>query len=367
MEKQLWLSRLEEKKLQRRHRRNLLLGMAACTVLLGTCLWYFFVYIRTPEYALHALQTAITEKDPAAFARYADLEKITNRAYDDLTVDFFAYDKTLTAQTRKLFENFYIIIKPQVVDGTKETILRRIETGDWSLPVGDSLLKGRQLGIDYERILERSQIRDTDFIRTGSITRSGRTAIAQLVVKDMSTQTPFTLLLTMEQAADGHWQVVAIDNYRAWLDAVTPLVNQDIASYITATQPIVNQYNNVFQKQQDKFHTLTQTKNGQFSADQRSRIAAFLEGEVLPALQKRQQELDALSIPTGAAYLASMRKSSTEKTTEAWRHFIAGIRENKQAEFDTAESLHKQELEIDSRIGSIIWHTSRAQALPEIP
>ena len=367
MEKQLWLSRLEEKKLQRRHRRNLLLGMAVCTALLGTCLWYFFVYIRTPEYALHALQTAIADKDPAAFGRYADLEKITNKAYDDLTVDFFAYDKTLTAQTRKLFENFYIIIKPQVTEGTRETILRRIETGDWSLPVGDSLLKGRQLGIDYERILERSQIRDAELVSIGSITRSGRTAIAQLVVKDMSTQTPFTLLLTMEQAEDGHWQVTAIDNYRAWLDAVTPLINQDISSYIAATQPIVNKYNNLFQQQQAKFHTLTQTKNGQFTSEQRSRIAAFLEGDVLPALQKRQQELDAISIPSGAAYLASMRNLSTEKTTEAWKHFITGIKENKQAEFDTAETLHKQELEIDSRIGSILRHTSRAQALPEIP
>ncbi len=366
MEKLLWLSRLEENKRQRKHRRRLLLGITACTVLLGTCLWYFFVYIRTPEYALHALQTAITEKNRSTFEHYADLKRISDRAYDDLTVDFFAYDKTLTPQTRKLFENFYVLIKPQVVEGTEETILRRIETGDWSLPAGNSLLKGRQLGIDYERILERSQIRDAELVRIGSITRNDHTAMAQLIVKDMSTQTPFTLLLSMEQTTDGHWQVVAIDNYRAWLDAVTPLIYQDIASYIATTQPIVNTYNQQFQKQQQKFHRLTQTKNGQFSAEQRNRIASFLENEVLSTLEKRQQALDAITIPAGAAYLASMRKNSTEKTTEAWQHFINAIRENKQAEFDTAESLHKQELEIDSRIGAILRRTARAQTLPEV-
>jgi hypothetical protein len=368
MDNQTWQSRLEQNK-QRRHRqkRDLWLLIAFFTILLGTWLWYFFIYAHTPEYALNELQASVTDKDRSTFERYINLDKLTSKAYDDLTVDFFTYDKTLTQQTRNLFDNFYVLVKPQITAGTTETILRRVASGEWLMPEGSDILKGRQLGIDYERILERSQIRNTEIITTGKVHRNGQAASAEIEIRDAYTQTPFTLQVGMEQADDGHWQVTSIKNYRAYLDTIVPLQNNDIANYIAATKPIVDSYNKELQKQQNKFHTLIQTSHGQFSQEQRASISTFLENEVIATLTKRQQALDDIEVPPGAKYLSAMRQQSTDFTNEAWHHFATGILNQNQEELEIAETLHKQELETDSRINSIIRHMSIAQAIPEIP
>ena len=367
MDTQTWRHRLEQNQLRRTQKQKMLLLIGVFTVLLGTWLWYFFVYTRTPEYALQQLQKAVENKDADTFARYADLSSITSYAYDDLTVDFFADDKSLTEPTRKLFENFYVLIKPQVTAGTAETIRQRVASGEWTLPTGSSILKGRQLGIDYEHILERSQLRNTELTKIGAVTRDGNSAVALLEIRDSYTQTPFTLRLHLKQNDDGHWQADAILNYRLWLEKITALHNEDLASYIAATQPIVDKYNLVFKQQQTKFHTLVQTGNGRFSAAQASQIKDFLEKEVIPTLEKRQTALAAVPVPAGAQYLSLIRIQSTDVTIKAWQHFIAGVTKNQAAELDLAETLHKRELELDSRISTILKHTSHAQTLPEIP
>ena len=98
--------------------------------------------------ALEQAQLAWQEKDGEKFKRYVNLGVLTSRAYDDLTIDLFAYDSTLTPQSKVMFEKFYILIKPQLAQGTEETILRRLTEGSWTLPEGADILKGRQLGID---------------------------------------------------------------------------------------------------------------------------------------------------------------------------------------------------------------------------
>ena len=158
-----------------------------------------------------------------------------------------------------------------------------------------------------------------------------------------------------------------IKNYRDYLDKISPLQNGDIASYIDATKNIVEAYNADFTSYQREFKRLTKTADGKLSSKQRQKIADLIENNVLPALKKRQQKLDEIDIPAGARYLARQRQQSTETTIKAWHHYIKGLRENKSTEFDTAETLHKQELAIDLRIEDIIHHTAVSKNIPNLP
>ena len=196
---------------------------------------------------------------------------------------------------------------------------------------------------------------------------NGTTVTAELKVREDYTQTPFTLQLVLEQSKDGHWQVVYIKNYRQYLDTIAPLQNSDIASYIDNTESIVEAYNYDFIAYRQRFRELSATANGRLNEQQRSRLAKLLENEVIPALKKRQQRLDEIDVPAGAQYLARQRQQSTETTIKAWQHFIKGLRENSQAEFSTAETLHKQELAIDLRIQDIIHHTAISKNIPNLP
>ena len=97
---------------QRIRRQKYGLLLAAIAAILGAiAIWYGCFYTKTPEYALKEAQAAIGQRDSEKFARYVNLDLLTSQAYDDLTVDLFAYDATLTPKTRVLFEKFYVLVK----------------------------------------------------------------------------------------------------------------------------------------------------------------------------------------------------------------------------------------------------------------
>ena len=266
-----------------------------------------------------------------------------------------------------LFEKFYILVKPELSRGAAEAITRRIDSGLWTLPDGLDILKGRQLGIDFERFLERTQLRNTTLVSVGHVTHDGSTATAELNIREDCTDTSFTLVLALEEAADGHWQIAYIKNYRDYLDTVAPLINGDIADYIETTKPIVDDANEIFAAQKARFAALSRTSDGRPSAQQRKEIAKFLEDDVIPALKDRQKKLDEIDVPAGAGYLARQRQLSTETTIRAWQHYIKGLRGDQPREFDAAETLLKQELAIDLRVDDIIKHTAVSKNIPNLP
>ena len=365
MDDYTWQKKLKER--QTRSKRWFFLLFLATALITGTTAWYLGFFSRTPEYALEQAQLAWQEKDGEKFKRYVNLGLLTSRAYDDLTVDLFAYDATLTPQSKVMFEKFYILIKPQLSQGTEETILRRLTSGSWTLPEGADILKGRQLGIDYERFLERSQLRNTTFLEVDKVNRNGSTAIADVKIRDDYTQTEFTLQLSMEKAGDGHWQVAYIKNYKQYLDTIAPLQNKDIADYIEATKDIVASCNKKLRDQQIKFQSLTGTATGKLTDYQKKNLKKLLTNEVIPTLQDRQAQLDQVPVPKGAQYLAAQRKLSTDTTIEAWEHFMKGLEDGDQSEFAAAETLHKQELAIDLRVDEIIHHTALSKNIPNLP
>ena len=359
-----------QKHLQKRRRskgRLVFVVLLLLAAAIGTAIWYFAFFLRTPEYALTSAQEAWARQDTETFKHFVNLNLLTSRAYDDLTVDLFAYDATLTPQTRVMFEKFYILIKPQLTQGTEAAILSRMTAGEWLLPEGTDILKGRQLGIDYERFLERSQLRNTTLLAVEKVERNGPTATAALRIREDYTQTEFLLELSMEQAEDGHWQVAYIKNYRQYLDTIAPLQNQHISQYIEATKGIVTTFNEIFRDQQIQFQYLTGTAKGKLSDYQRGELQTLIRDYVIPSLTERQKELDAVPVPPGAQYLAVQRKLSTETALSAWEHFLKGLKEDDPSEFDTAEALHKQALAIDLRVDDIIHHTAISKNIPNMP
>jgi hypothetical protein len=336
-------------------------------LILGLWLWYYFVYTRTPEYTLRSLSDACARHDSAAVLNGIDLDRVLSRAYDDLTDDMLRYDAALTAESKAQYEQFYDIIKPHMIDGLHEVIMGYVSTGEWSLPQGTSLTKGRQLGIDFERFLERSQIRNMEAVEVEKIKVSGDTADAQVAIRDRVTETPFSLRVRLERKEDGRWQIIRMDNYKLYLDTLAPRQNQDIADYIAATHELVAAYNEKLEGMKERFYSLARSAKGRFAGKTAAAISSLIEDEVVPTLKERQERLDAVAIPKGAAYLANLRHTSTDLSIAAWTHYLKGIATGENIEYNTAETLLKQELEVELRITDIIHHNTVSQALPDIP
>lgn len=387
-----WRKRLEDRR--KRRKRERLFVLFFIIAIIASFFLYIGVYTKTPDYAMKTVQEALKDNDSDTFGRYVDLISVTSKAYDDLTVDLFKYDTQLSDRERSLFENFYVLIRPQIAQGAADVIDYKIQKGIWTLP--DGILQGRQLGVDFDLLLERSLIRHTTIVGTGKVeyTDVGKVIVDLNVIEDY-TNKPFTLQLEVENVngsgwsfggfefdlfehswkvgsvnlnlGTSEWRVVGIKNYREYLEMVAPILKQEIADYIDNTSEIVNRYNEAFRTQQNEFTYMQRTQNGVMNPQQRERIASYIENNVIPTLQNRQMELDEIAAPNGAIYLQKLRKESTTITVSAWSYYIKGLRENSAEAFDTAESLHKQELAIDQRIEEIVHNSAISRDRPDLP
>ena len=391
MDDYTWRKRLEARRRRRRHERLFVLFLFILA--LSGVFLYHSVYTKTPEYAMQEMVTAYKAGDAETFRRHVDLNSITLKAYDDLTSDLFKYDTNLSERERSLFENFYVLIRRQMCQGAVKIINKYIDTRQWTLP--GEILKGRQLGIDYDLLLDRSLIRQTSLIELESVENLGEEAAATFSVVEEYTQVPFVLKVTLKDLANesfnvggseveffgqkfnlpgftfnlggSDWKIVSVDNYRGYLDAVSPLLRKNLADYIDATEEIVYRYNGTFESAQNTFISMQKTPYGIMTTNQRAEVSAYITDTLIPALESRQAELDEVPIPQGAQFFAGLRQESTRITILAWQSYIKGITENSAADLDTAASLHKQELVLDQRIEEIIHNSAVTRNLPELP
>ena len=391
MDDYTWRKRLEARR--RRRQQERLFVLALLVMALTAVFLYFSVYTKTPEYAMREMVEAYRSRDAETFRRHVDLNSITLAAYDDLTSDLFKYDTQLSDRERSLFENFYVLIRRQMCNGAVKVLNTYIDTREWTLP--GEILKGRQLGIDYDLLLDRSLIRHTSFIDLESVDHHGDEATANFSIVEDYSQVPFVLKVTLKDLANesfniggnefeifgkklkfpgftfnlsgSDWKIVSVDNYRGYLDAASPILRKNLADYIDATEEIVYRYNRAFEAEQNNFISLQRSPYGIMLANQRTETSNYITNTIIPSLESRQAELDEIPIPEGAQFLANLRKESTRVTILAWQSYIKGITENSAADLDTAESLHKQELVLDQRIEEIVHNSAIARNLPELP
>ena len=365
MDDYTWRRKVRARESRRRQEKTYALALLFAVV--SVALWYFIYYIHTPEYMLDRMQRAYNSNNLEQLETYVDLPKITGECYDDLTMDLFTYDDTISPSERALFENFYRLVRPQINEGVLQVIKTRFETNEWVMPDGVDLLKGRQLGVDFELLLQRSMIFSTKALELGEITTDddGNTSV-QLKILEQITETEFNLELALEKNDEGFWRIVGIKNYRAYLDEVSPKISKDVADYIEATRPIIDEFQYVFEDQRVNFWYLNESKDGTLTPAQKERVALFIESQVIPERLYRQEKLDEIPVPNGAKYFAKLRQQSTEVSIQAWRYYIRGLREESVAAFDTAESLQKLERTIDQRIEEIARRIAVARTLPTI-
>ena len=390
MDDKIWKSRIERRR--KRLRQERIFFLVLVLIFVRGVIWYVTSYTKTPNYAMNEAITSLHSDDKTVFKNHVDFESVALKGYDDLTVDLFKYDNQLSEHERSLFENFYVLIRTQMCQGAVKVIETQLDTGQWTLP--EDMLKGRQLGIDFDLLLERSLIRHTSIVAVENVENLGDRATAEVKVVEDYTQTPFTLKVTLENFGGGvniggtsldifgqtlkipgisfkfgenSWKVVRVENYREYLDAVSPALKKDLENYIDATTEIVERYNEIFLDEQSTFISLQRTSNGIMSAERRQEIADYINQTIIPNLSYRQDELNKIPVPKGAEYFANLRKESTAVTIQAWQFYSSGLLEDNSAAFDTAESLHKHELALDQRIEELIHNSAVARELPALP
>ena len=364
MDEFAWRVRLARRR--KAYQRKFQLAAALLILTVAALAWYLGYYIQRPAYALEQAARAVQERNAELFERRVNTAALADAGYDDLTYVLFARDTSLKESERNASGKFYQNIKGVVAEGIADTIENAVRTGMWTDPDGTDELKGRQLGIDYEYLMECSHLRDTELVSIGDLVRDGSAVLATIHVQDGGTGLEFPLQLRMEQGDTG-WRIVRVANYRAYLEAVQTAASSDVSRYIKATRPIVDRYNGIFRSAQREFHSLTETAWGTYTIERRKALIHLLQEDVIPSLKKYQNELDAVEIPRGAAYLAAQRKAATEASIASYESFVKGLDTGLPEDFARAETLHKQALTYDLRVGDMIRRGAVSAETPATP
>ena len=364
MDEFAWRVRLARRR--KAHQRKFMLAAALIALTILAIAWYLAYYIQRPVYALEQAAQAAAAHDTELFLRRVDIAAVAGAGYDDLTYVLFARDTSLKEAQRNASGKFYQNVKESVTEGLVRTIENAVKSGVWEEPDGADALKGRQLGIDYEYLMECSHLRDTELLSVGETAWDGSAAVASIQVRDGGTGIEFPLQLRMERGAAG-WQIVRVTNYRAYLEAVQSAAGSDITRYIEATRPIVDRYNSVFRSTQREFRSLTETERSTYTIERRRALTRLLQEDMIPVLKKYQRELDAVEVPRGAAYLAAQRKAATEASIASYESFVKGLDSGLPEDFARAETLHKKALTYDLRVGDMIRRSAVNAETPATP
>lgn len=327
----------------------------------------FLFFVHTPWYTAMQLKFAYKNHNLAVLTRTIDLPSLVSEGYDDTTSDVFTYNSTMPAQTKQGFILLYKLIKKDVCDGTVQMISTYLKNDVWCDPTGTSVLKGRELGIDYDELIERSMLRNTSIRKIGFLTKDdNNNYILPVTVADRYTNTDFILKLQLQKSSDNLWHVAKIMNYHDYLLHVRDLCNTDVASYIKDTKGPIAEYNRKFQTLQVKFQLMTKPIGSTIPQNKRKQVADFINSEVVPAYKSREDYLQNVNVPSGATHLHMFRLQSNAKTMEAWKYFAQGISDGSTGDLAKAESLHQEALVLEQKVSDIISKTP-ALFTPEIP
>lgn len=346
-------------KRRKRHRtQNIIASLLILIILfLIVAIGGFFYYRHThsPEYTLEKIQTAFEQRDIETIHQYIDFKTLLPPNYKILTNDIFAKDNIYGEKEHATYQTFYNLIEPILVNGTIQNIDKYIQTGSWQKFNYDSMLKSRQLGIDYTELINRSLLFNTNFQSVTDITEvDDNFAIATLLVNDKYTNTDFYLQVTLTKNDDNVWQVTKINNYQDYLTTVSNLYRQDITTYLANTKTDLAHNNAQFQQLQSEFTILAEGFKYNSSSSQRVLLKSFIDNKIIPAYQNWYNYLQSYSIPTGARHLHELRLESTMYTIQAWKAYAIGIQDNKPSDLTKAERLHKKAMETEQKVTDII-------------
>lgn len=346
------------KRRRQRKVQNLLAILASTVVLLlfssiaGYC---YYRHIHSPEYTLEEIQAAFEQRDIDTLHKYIDFESVLTPNYQILTDDIFNNDKFYGQKEHTIYQNFYKMIASTLIEGTIDCIDKYIQTGNWQRFNNDSMLKGRQLGIDYTELANRSLLFNTNFKSVKNLNYiDDVNAIATILVADKYTNTDFDLQIHLKKSDDNIWRVDDIPNYKDYLTATSTLYRKDIDTYIKNTKEDLNKTNAKFRELQTEFTILAEQFKTSPTTAQRALLKSFIDNKIIPAYQDWYNYLQASNIPTGARHLHELRIESTTDSIQAWKAYAIGISDNKPADLAKAERLHQKAMETEQKVTDTI-------------
>ncbi|PAB61010.1 DUF2939 domain-containing protein [Anaeromicrobium sediminis] len=194
-------------------------------IVVGTIVAYMY-WVRTPQYSLNQIKKAVQQHDLITFEKYVDIDSLVTRFIDQAIAKEM---HNSTDGTAKLAAGLVEMIKPKIVESSKNQIKAYIEKGDFEET------KENDTGISVKHFYKGVEFRSIDKIK-----KSGNIDLVALKIYNKRFEEELILEVKMRKL-DSYWQVVELNNIGSLMDKIEELENEKLAEL---NKPIIEEMKN---------------------------------------------------------------------------------------------------------------------------
>ncbi len=182
-----------------------------------TVVWYFAYLVKTPQYSLGLIGTAVQKHDFAAFEKHVDMETLYSSAYDDVVVASFGNERLSSPILAALVQNIKGVAVPILIDQTRQYInggtMEEADPSDADSP----MLQNNGTDI-VNNLKNKTGVNSMQYQGVEKIQKNGSVAVVTIKVFDSELDKHFLVELAMQQLTDDTWQITKINNLKTLIN-----------------------------------------------------------------------------------------------------------------------------------------------------
>ena len=320
----------------------LVIGLVLLCVF-GGATYYFTVYVKTPEYAVKAIQSSIDGHDVKKFHEYVDVDTIADTSYDEFTAGVMAVRANADSTTLTAVREFGQLIKKPIISAFKTAVDGYVQNGSWDTGDTDN-------DIDTKELIGRTGLADVVLKdKKPSVTiddADESLAHILLPVVERESGDEFNVELLMKKTDKG-WMLTGVTNTADYMAFVNRAKKQRLIDFLDELSAINSSHDQNIQEFEYAFQKIMATGSlGKQST--RDELKQLMEDKIKKDWQERRTELSNLSCPREASDIQRLYVRICDLYIDYATGYATWMTDKKASTIANAESRLKQARTLES-------------------
>lgn len=305
----------------------------------GGVWWYVSHHTKTPEYAVEQITSSLEKHDADTFFQYVDVDGVLDHSYADFMSGAVTANQPMNDEAKAAVESFASMVKTPILKSFHDAIQTYVATGAWPQATEGET----EALLDPSVAMEKAGLAGTTLAGVDRIERHDEddTAVAIVRVRPADVEEDFVLRVKLAPAADGHYRVTEVENYRDFVAMIAKARRAKVDAYLQETATLMAQHETAMREAESQRAEILSA--GALGNDAtRAALRDLMTDTILPDWQARKAELSAIEAPEAAQTLHRLRLHICDLRIAYAEGYAAWMMDKKAATIREAETKLKQ-------------------------
>lgn len=202
-----------------------IIGLIVLLILAG-CAFYFFYWVKTPQYSLKLIQESVQNHDVVSFEKHVDTEALCTQAVDG----FLAQEMSTNDMNNPLIQGIIQTVKPAIVKSLKDGFINYIRDGNFNMtnPFETNKTNNKIANSEKQNENKIKGYTRLEFKDIANTETNGNRATVDIILYDNKTDKNFTLKIGMAKLEDGTWRIDTFVNLDEFIKEYTQATKEKL-------------------------------------------------------------------------------------------------------------------------------------------